>query len=766
MAQAGNHNNIESSRLWEDYKDIQYIDKGGFGKVYQAIHICDERRCAIKRIDLKSNKKETAVKEVRILVNLSHDNVVRYYTAWFERHSLDYNLDRHLRILCRNNNEHSSSSQYELSNENEEDVSFDSLQSEINDMKIHEGRKENRKVEHFSNESNSCFTFIDSNTDDSNTDDQISSSHNRNRNNDVLFEKTVSSDTENASASKVSCNSTDSSTGTTEDFVQTKEYLYIAVELCHHHTLYHRLLPENRSEYIRDRLEGLKIFYQIVNGMTYIHQHEHKLIHRDLKPANIFFSLSANTVKIGDFGLTKQIIRTDDEDEHNLYEQSHHLMIPQESLAESHHHRTDQYSTTVPAHGTAKYISPEQKDNKQPTQKVDIYAMGLILLELLYPFKTLRERERVLENARNTDLKLPDDFDMKNNNKTAYGRLIRRLIVHDADLRPTSSELQQSKKYDIDREDYQRLENETSPNIPPPIVAITQQETIAGGNRQGHRLNQLSHPHGIYVDDDDQCIYVADYYNHRIVKWNRNAKNGQLVAGGNGKGNRSDQLNHPTDVIVDKELDSLIICDCGNKRVVRWARQNGKNGQIIISEVRCIGLTMDDNGSLYVVDGRKNEVRRWARGDLHGTIIAGGDGRGYYLNLLSTPNFIFVDQDYSVYVSDHDNHRVMKWVKGAKEGIVVAGGQGRGDGLRQLWNPEGVAVDHVGNVYVADSRNDRIVCWPKGGQEGNIIVSGNGSSAGLNQLKCPKGLSFDREGNLYVVDCENNRVQKIFINRN
>ncbi|CAF4262256.1 unnamed protein product, partial [Rotaria sordida] len=43
--------------------------------------------------------------------------------------------------------------------------------------------------------------------------------------------------------------------------------------------------------------------------------------------------------------------------------------------------------------------------------------------------------------------------------------------------------------------------------------------------------------------------------------------NGQVVAGGNGQGNRLDQLDHPTDVLIDKETDSLIICDRDNRRV-------------------------------------------------------------------------------------------------------------------------------------------------------------------------------------------------------
>jgi hypothetical protein len=63
-----------------------------------------------------------------------------------------------------------------------------------------------------------------------------------------------------------------------------------------------------------------------------------------------------------------------------------------------------------------------------------------------------------------------------------------------------------------------------------------------------------------------------------------------------------DQLNLPTDVIVDKKTNSLIIADYMNQRVVRWSRQNDPNPQIIISNIDCYGLTMNKNGDLYVVD--------------------------------------------------------------------------------------------------------------------------------------------------------------------
>jgi DNA-binding beta-propeller fold protein YncE len=239
---------------------------------------------------------------------------------------------------------------------------------------------------------------------------------------------------------------------------------------------------------------------------------------------------------------------------------------------------------------------------------------------------------------------------------------------------------------------------------------------------------------------------------------------GQVVAGGNGKGNRMDQLNKPTDVIVDKKTNSLIIADTENNRVVRWSRQNDPNPQIIISDIDCWGLTMNNNGDLYVSDCDRDEVRRWKIGETSGTLVAGGNGQGNHLNQLHEPTSIFVDQDDSVYVSDPNNHRVMKWVKDAKEGIVVAGGQGNGNRLTQLSYPAGVTVDHLGHIYVADSSNHRIMRWSSVYLEGSIVVGENGYGHQPNQFNGPARLSFDRQGNLYVVDYGNDRVQKFDIN--
>ncbi|CAF1593518.1 unnamed protein product, partial [Rotaria magnacalcarata] len=289
--------------------------------------------------------------------------------------------------------------------------------------------------------------------------------------------------------------------------------------------------------------------------------------------------------------------------------------------------------------------------------------------------------------------------------------------------------------------------------------------TVAGGNGQGGATNQLYYPWGLCVDDD-QTVAIADSQNHRIIQWKKDdTTNGQVVAGGKGRGNGLQQLNVPTDVLIDKMTDSLIICDSGNARVVRWSRRSGTTqGEILLDNIACCGLAMDDQRNLYVGDSVKREVRRYRFGENNGTLVAGGNGQGDGLNQLNGPTFLFVDRDYSVYVSQYWNLRVMKWTKGAKEGIVVAGGHGNGYGLSELFGPQGVLVDTLGTVYVADEENCRVMRWTQGANQGTILEGGNGQGAGARLVR-PMGLSFDRHGNLYVADSSNHRVQRFSIEK-
>ncbi|CAF1468652.1 unnamed protein product, partial [Didymodactylos carnosus] len=291
--------------------------------------------------------------------------------------------------------------------------------------------------------------------------------------------------------------------------------------------------------------------------------------------------------------------------------------------------------------------------------------------------------------------------------------------------------------------------------------------TIAGGNGKGNQSNQLMFPQGIYIDYDSQVIYIADSENHRIIKWRFNNTNGEIVAGGNGKGNGINQLDSPKDVVFDKKSNSLFICDTENRRIVQWFNQINKNPQIITSDITCWSIKIDRKNNLYVSDYEKRQIRRWKIGEnprTDGILVAGGNGQGDRLNQLAFPTSIFVDQDYTIYAADGWNNRIMKWIKDAKEGIILAGRNGKGDGLTQLHFPQGLIVDHWGQIYVADGANNRVMRFSNESSYGVIVMGGNGQGKKLNQLIWPSGLSFDREGNLYVADWGNHRIQKIRIN--
>ena len=129
--------------------------------------------------------------------------------------------------------------------------------------------------------------------------------------------------------------------------------------------------------------------------------------------------------------------------------------------------------------------------------------------------------------------------------------------------------------------------------------------------------------------DNNQFLYIVEWSNHSVTKWNLGNTVDHIAADGNGQGSRNDQLNYPVGIVVDRGRDSLFIGDAGNKRLVRWSLQGARSGKTIISGVGSTGLTMDEQGFLYVSDWNRQEVRRWGFGDSQGTLrVRANDGEG------------------------------------------------------------------------------------------------------------------------------------------
>ncbi|CAF2109632.1 unnamed protein product [Rotaria magnacalcarata] len=295
------------------------------------------------------------------------------------------------------------------------------------------------------------------------------------------------------------------------------------------------------------------------------------------------------------------------------------------------------------------------------------------------------------------------------------------------------------------------------PNIPVHARWVQDDVTVTSGHDDDNDTNQLNAARGLFVDDD-QSMIIVDTGNNRVMQWKWGDPNGQVIVGDN---ESEDQLNNPTDVLIDKKTNSLIICDQGNRRVLRWSRRSDTTqGEILVDNIDCHGLAMGDQRFFYVSDIEKNEIRQYTMGYKNGTLMAGGHGRGSGFHQLFAPRHLFVDRQQVLYVSDWGNHRVMKWNKGAKEGIVVAGGRGYGKALTQLYFPEGLFVDTSGTIYVADIYNDRVMRWPQGAKQGTIIVGDNRKREEADQFLSPTGLSFDRHGNIYIINGLNNQIHR------
>ena len=90
---------------------------------------------------------------------------------------------------------------------------------------------------------------------------------------------------------------------------------------------------------------------------------------------------------------------------------------------------------------------------------------------------------------------------------------------------------------------------------------------MAGGHGEGNGLTQLSHPQGMFTDSLG-TVYVADYGNHRLMRWSTERTEGAVIAGGNDRGAEANQLNSPVGLSFDSH-GNLYVTDCDNDRVQR-----------------------------------------------------------------------------------------------------------------------------------------------------------------------------------------------------
>ena len=180
----------------------------------------------------------------------------------------------------------------------------------------------------------------------------------------------------------------------------------------------------------------------------------------------------------------------------------------------------------------------------------------------------------------------------------------------------------------------------------------------------------------------------------------------------------------------------------------------------------------DGKGGFLISDSEDNRIRAVSASgtisNVYGTGVRGSDP-----GELSSPGGIALDAAGNLFIADTDNDQVLRIAQGATQSTIVAGGNGNGffgDGnfavRAKLDTPTGVAVDAAGNLYIADFGNSRVRMVDPDGNISTVAGSGTGSFAGDNQSATaagvsPVSLTVDSAGNLLIADSLNNRIRKV-----
>jgi len=301
----------------------------------------------------------------------------------------------------------------------------------------------------------------------------------------------------------------------------------------------------------------------------------------------------------------------------------------------------------------------------------------------------------------------------------------------------------------------------SAPAEPPPTFLL---EWGTFGSLDG----QFGKPSGVAVDSPGD-VYVTDGNNNRMQKFDSEGnfitKWGSFCnTAASGVDACDGRFNYLIGVAVDS-TDNVYVADYNNHRIqkfdsngtflTRWGSYcdtaasgvDACNGQFKYP----VGVAIDALGNIFVADSHNHRIQKF---DSTGTYLTkwGSDGTGD--GELKNAVGVAVDTSGNVYVADSGNTRIQKFDNNGGY-IGQWGTDGPGDG--EFRDPVGVAVDAAGNVYVVGKANHRV---QKFDSTGTFLTKWGSEGNDAGQFSYPWGLAVDDSGIVYVADRGNDRIQK------
>lgn len=278
---------------------------------------------------------------------------------------------------------------------------------------------------------------------------------------------------------------------------------------------------------------------------------------------------------------------------------------------------------------------------------------------------------------------------------------------------------------------------------------------LGGGYADGPALYAQFHdPMGLAIDVDGN-LYVSDWVNHRIRMITPRGPV-TTVAGSGTPGPYSDILDGPADT----------------------ARLFGPEG-----------LTVDDQGSVYVADTLNNRIRRISPAGMVTTIAGSGPGTVYGFDgahvdgpadtaRFNDPSDVAVDTDGVLYVTDRLNHVIRRITPDGQVSTFAGSGKaGTTDGVGSAASfelPNRIAIDEEGTLYVTEGRfldfGERTYGFRvrKITPDAEVTTLAGTGEPGYRdgpalsaEFDVPIGIDVDAKGNVYVVESGAHRIRRI-----
>ncbi len=306
------------------------------------------------------------------------------------------------------------------------------------------------------------------------------------------------------------------------------------------------------------------------------------------------------------------------------------------------------------------------------------------------------------------------------------------------------------------------------------IVTTLAGNGIAGWQDGPGDSAQFNSPSDLCVDDSGN-VYVSDFQNQRIRKIDSNGYVSTIAGSGIAgylDGNVNARFNYPRGICRDAN-GNLFVADSWNHRIRKIdpagnvTTYAGGGNVIGVGSVGSLidapdtaarfytpsGLTIDQNGNLYVADAYNHRVRMIDTSRLVSTLAGSGStgqGNGGYANgnfgtaIFNTPTELFFDTlNNKLYISDTFNNRVRLADISTTMVTNFAGSGTAGflngiDTIATFNYPRGLAVDSAGNVYVSDFNNH------------SVRVIGDNNSVGVTYMSVADAGIFPNPASSFV----------------